>query len=511
MLKPGADRSIGHVALLAVGLVAAALFTLACSDSGGPTAPVAPNPPLTSASGATAGSEVVGPGVDIEKATNGVDADVPPGANIAAGDLVTWTYVVTNTGTANLRGVTVTDDVLGAIGCPANVLLVGESMTCTETGVAVAGQYANIGTVVGLDPRVTDSDPSHYFGVAGGGPAIDIEKATNGFDADQPTGPQIPVGDPITWTYVVTNTGTAMLRGISVTDDVLGAIGCPATVLDVGASMTCTATGSAAAGQYANIGTVVGLDPRVTDSDPSHYFGVAGGGPDIDIEKATNGFDADQPTGPRIPVGDPITWTYEVTNTGTENLRGVTVTDDVLGAISCPADVLLVGDSMTCTATGVAAAGQYANIGTVVGLDPRVTDSDPSHYFGEEPPPGDFGCSQGYWKNHLGSWPPTGYSPSDTVGSVFVGAVVFPELAASTFGEALGFGGGPGAEGAARNLLRQAVASLLNAAHPGVAFPRTVTDVIAAVDAALLSEDRKTMNRLKDGLDFDNNLGCPLN
>ena len=39
-------------------------------------------------------------------------------------------------------------------------------MTCTGSGVAVAGQYRNVGTVTasGTTAQVTDSDPSHYYG-----------------------------------------------------------------------------------------------------------------------------------------------------------------------------------------------------------------------------------------------------------------------------------------------------------------------------------------------------------
>ena len=48
---------------------------------------------------------------------------------------------------------------------------------------------------------------------------IDIEKATNGEDADNPTGPFILVGDPVEWTYVVTNTGDVQLSNVVVTDD----------------------------------------------------------------------------------------------------------------------------------------------------------------------------------------------------------------------------------------------------------------------------------------------------
>ncbi|HXK59353.1 MAG TPA: hypothetical protein PLP42_05600 [Acidobacteriota bacterium] len=121
------------------------------------------------------------------------------------------------------------------------------------------------------------------------------------------------------------------------------------------------------------------------------------------------------------------------------------------------------------------------------------------------------GCSPGYWKNHTNSWAPAGYSPSELVGSVFSEADAFPTLAAATLHQALNFGGGPEAEGAARILLRAAVAALLNASHPGVGYPETAASVIAAVDAALASGNRDTMLTLADTLDFENNLGCPLN
>lgn len=125
--------------------------------------------------------------------------------------------------------------------------------------------------------------------------------------------------------------------------------------------------------------------------------------------------------------------------------------------------------------------------------------------------PGDQGCTPGYWKNHTDSWPPTGYSPGQTAGSVFSAASAFPSLAGKTLLQTLEGGGGPGTLGGARILLRAAVAALLNAAHPGVDYPRTTAEVIADVNAALASNDRATMLALATELDADNNLGCPLN
>jgi hypothetical protein len=126
------------------------------------------------------------------------------------------------------------------------------------------------------------------------------------------------------------------------------------------------------------------------------------------------------------------------------------------------------------------------------------------------PPTGDEGCTPGYWKNHTRSWPPSGYSPNQTVSSVFSGASAFPSLASESLLDALQGGGGSGTLGAAKILLRAATAALLNAAHPGVDYPRTSAQIIAAVNAALTSNNRDQMLTLATALDNDNNGGCPL-
>jgi uncharacterized repeat protein (TIGR01451 family) len=220
---------------------------------------------------------------------------------------------------------------------------------------------------------------------------VDIEKFTNGQDADTAPGPGVPVGSTVFWTYIVTNTGSRPLTNISVTDDQGVTVSCPDTTLDAGLSFTCTASGTAIAGQYANIGTVTATlqdATVVSDSDPSHYFGQ--GAPSVAIEKRTNGIDADTPPGPSVPVGSTVNWDYEITNIGAEGLEDVAVTDDQGVSVSCPAKTLAIGASMTCTASGIAQVGQYANIGTVTAtLSVSGTDavaSDASHYFGLSQP-----------------------------------------------------------------------------------------------------------------------------
>lgn len=128
----------------------------------------------------------VGPAIKIEKSTNGEDADNAPGPTIAVGSPVTWQYVVTNTGTIPLTNVKVVDDKIGMVTCPSTTLAVQQSMTCTMSGVAVAGQYANLGTATAdsASGSVTDSDASHYFGQVPGtdeGPKVQIcHKTGNG-------------------------------------------------------------------------------------------------------------------------------------------------------------------------------------------------------------------------------------------------------------------------------------------------------------------------------------------
>lgn len=234
------------------------------------------------------------PRINIEKYTNGVDADTPSGPFIPVGDTVIWDYIVTNPGRVALSNVVVTDNRLAAnpvyVSGDANgdgLLQVGETWLFRATGTAQIGQYANVGTVVGISPKqetVTDSDPSHYYGITSDETVINIEKYTNGVDADLPTGPQIAVGGNVTWTYVVTNPNTVPLYNIMVTDNrtgvnpvyVSGDVNSD-NVLQPGEVWTYRAIGIAVSGQYSNIGSVAGVSANgkvVTDTDPSHYFGV---------------------------------------------------------------------------------------------------------------------------------------------------------------------------------------------------------------------------------------------
>jgi hypothetical protein len=104
--------------------------------------------------------------ISIEKATDGIDADVAPGPTLTAGETVTWSYQVSNPSAITLVDVFVNDTVEGWVNCPQSVLGPGETMTCTLTGTVVPGQYANTGVATALPDGggvpVGAIDASHY-------------------------------------------------------------------------------------------------------------------------------------------------------------------------------------------------------------------------------------------------------------------------------------------------------------------------------------------------------------
>ena len=129
------------------------------------------------------------------------------------------------------------------------------------------------------------------------------------------------------------------------------------------------------------------------------------------------------------------------------------------------------------------------------------------------------GCTPGFWKRpqHFGYWTapyvPDGDTPTK-VGDVF-DADVFPDLADDTLLEALNYGGGPGAEGAAKILLRAAVATLLNAAYDetqGFAWGWDwwYDNLADQVHDKLTSGNRGRMIRMAEDIDGWNNQGCQL-
>jgi len=114
------------------------------------------------------------------------------------------------------------------------------------------------------------------------------------------------------------------------------------------------------------------------------------------------------------------------------------------------------------------------------------------------------GCTPGFWKNHPAAWAGSGFSPNQTLGSVFTNTGI-PN---TTLIQALALPGGNTIQDAKNILLRAAVSALLNSAT--LTFPFTTAQVISMVNAALASNNRATILALATQLDTANNAPCPL-
>ncbi len=243
-----------------------------------------------------AGIVFLQPSIGFSTATNGVAVD-PPGEELAVDETATFTYTITNTGTAPLADIAVVDDVVGVVKCFADSiepsLGAGRSVTCTATANVSAGEYTSTATVTAkavdalgdtIAP-LSSTDTLQYVGVApfDATASISLVAATNGEDNSSP-GEELAVGDDVTFTYAVTNTGKTELVDIAISDDQLGDI-CSFSLLTVGETKSCPPVVSAVTnGTYRSVGNVSAtpIDPDgqpigsvVTSSDPVFYVGVA--------------------------------------------------------------------------------------------------------------------------------------------------------------------------------------------------------------------------------------------
>ena len=240
-----------------------------------------------------------------------------------------------------------------------------------------------------------------------------------------------------------------------------------------------------------------------------------GGVPCIEVTKLCT--DATSP-------GGAIHFSGVVQNCGSETLDNVLVRDDA-GTPGTPGDDVTVkgplslGPGLSSAYSGAYTPTSSPSTDTVTATGTGATSglstmSTASATCEVPAPGGGQGCTPGYWKksHHFDSWLPTGYLTGQTAGSVFSSlASACPSLAATKLANALDGGGGPDFCDKVQILIRAAVAAVLNAAHPAVTYPRTVAEIVAAVNAAVGSGDPDVVIDLAGDLDAENNRGCPLN
>ncbi len=163
------------------------------------------------------------------------------------GQNITYTYTVTNSGSVEFTSLSLTDTVAGTATCGGGALAVGTTKTCTATYTVTqddldAGSIVNSATAVGTasDSQTATSPSAGTTVTVNANPSLSLS-----------VNPVAPIKGGTTGpvSFKVTNTGNQTLRNIAVESpmDGLSNISCPSGDVAPGASITCTATYTAAA------------------------------------------------------------------------------------------------------------------------------------------------------------------------------------------------------------------------------------------------------------------------
>jgi LPXTG-site transpeptidase (sortase) family protein len=309
--------------------------------------------------------------------------------SITAGDDLSYTVTMTNTGTTTLTNVVVSDPELTptsqtcASVAPGGTCVLTGSYTVLQSDVD-AGSFENTGSVTDDDVCTVTGDPACEDTVVitfPQTPDLTIDKV------ETSTGPYV-LGNTITYNIVVTNTGNVTLTNVTVADSaaVLGTC-VPVNGSDLAplATMTCAAThvvtqADVDAGSFTNVGSVTDDDVCTVTGDPACEDTVVitfPQTPDIDIRKNIEGPDSQV-----ISFGNDAIFTIRVTNTGNVTLDIVSVTDPLVP--DCAATGLgpiLPGGYVEYLCTVLNVTIGFTNTATTQGettTGTTVTDSDDS-------------------------------------------------------------------------------------------------------------------------------------
>nr|WP_210204481.1 DUF11 domain-containing protein [Phyllobacterium phragmitis] len=329
------------------------------------------------------------PGLTIEK--TGTLNDLDGDGLLDLGETISYTFLVTNTGTVTLSDVTVDDPKVTVDEAPQTLSPRGSftfhgTYTPTQSEID-AGEVSNTATGTGTTPDggTTDSPPDTVVVPPDQASGLTVDKTgtLNDLDGDGLLDP----GETITYAFLVTNTGAVTLSDVTVKDPLLANAGISVTpgpqTLTPGASFTFTATYTPTqdeidAGSVSNTATGTGTTPDggTTDSPPDTAVVPPDQTPGLTIDKSgtLNDLDGDGLLDP----GETITYSFLVTNTGNVTLTGVTVDDP---KVTVNEDPQTLGPRGSFTFHGTYTptqdeidAGQVSNTATGTGTPPGGGD-----------------------------------------------------------------------------------------------------------------------------------------
>ncbi|WP_373396609.1 hypothetical protein V8V91_17830 [Algoriphagus halophilus] len=289
----------------------------------------------------------------------------------AEGDIITYTLVLENTGNLTLENVTTVDPLTGLSALepslnPGQSISYTTSYTVTQTDIDT-GFIENDATVTALTKLnlpIVDSDQVITPVNQNGG--IDLIKT-----ADKTT--YSTEGEIITYTFTVENNGNLSLDPVNLIDPLFG-LNEDLGILLPNATTTYTfpytiTQADVDRGNIRNVAEAIGFGPsgkKVRSFD--QLIISANTSPSIELTKTANLSDFDQ-------VGDIITYTLEVENTGNVTLSKVNLSDPLLGisqvlGTMTPNEIRTVTGTYTITQSDLD-LGSLTNIAAVIGTTPK--------------------------------------------------------------------------------------------------------------------------------------------
>jgi len=300
----------------------------------------------------------------------------------ASGEVINYTFVVTNVGHAVLSGpVAINDPLVTDALCPAldtvgdsdNFFDPGESLTCTGSYTTTSTDVSNgqvLNTAFASTPEIDSPDNSVTVELSS--VSLDVAKVLD----SAPT--PIVAGSELTYTVTASNTGNTTLSNVVVSDPLLDSSTTTCATLAPGADCVLTGTytvtqADADSGEVVNTGTADSDETPPSDDTVTTPVAQAA---DLSLSKVIDS------GGSYSIVGDTISYTLTAENTGTVTLTGISVSDPNATIGSCtPAQPtsLAPGATLVCSATYLVEQadldnGSFTNTATVSGTDP---DSNP--------------------------------------------------------------------------------------------------------------------------------------
>ena len=337
-IAPGGSLTCSASHVITQGDIDAGGVTNIATGSVTQTLPGDASPTTASSTDSETVSATQLPAMSMAKA---IQAGTPSGYS-AVGDVLTYDFLVTNSGNTTITGPIQIDDnlITPAFTCLAGPLAPGAQSTCSATYTIQqadldAGSVMNSASAftgsVGAPTLQSPVDTANAFALQS--PSLSVAKSTT-----QNTSGDFFLGNVITYDYAITNTGNVTIPGaITVTDNLIPSVSCPTGALAPAAVMNCTASytitaNDIALGSVSNNATAVatfGGNPVPSTTGSATI--PAGAAPALSITKT-------ETTGaPLNNAGQILTYQYVVTNTGDAAFASnVEIFDDkIAGPILC--------------------------------------------------------------------------------------------------------------------------------------------------------------------------------